>query len=106
METRLREIDDQVKVLVVSHLGDGNVHYAVWPKIYDEFVHNDIMKAVEVVAGEMGGSFSAEHGIGISKLQSMKRHKNVISLEVMQAIKTSLDPYNIMNPEKVFTSPE
>ena len=53
---------------------------------------------------EFGGSFSAEHGIGISKLQSMKRHENVISLEVMQAIKASLDPHNIMNPGKVLPS--
>jgi len=82
-------------------LGDGNVHYAVWPASHDKAVHNDIIEAVEDVTLSMGGSFSAEHGIGLTKLPSMRRRKNKAALQAMRAIKHSLDPNNIMNPGKV-----
>ena len=101
MKTRLAEIDAQAAALVVSHLGDGNVHYAVWPASHDKAVQDDIMEAVEDVTLSMGGSFSAEHGIGVTKLPSMRRRKNKAALQVMRAIKHSLDPNNIMNPGKV-----
>ena len=51
-----------------------------------------------------GGSFSAEHGIGQSKLGSMARRKDPVALEVMRAIKLALDPMGILNPGK--TIPE
>ena len=101
MKTRLAEIDPQAAALVVSHLGDGNVHYAVWPASHDKAVQDDIMEAVEDVTLSMGGSFSAEHGIGLTKFPSMRRRKNKAALQVMRAIKHSLDPNNIMNPGKV-----
>ena len=50
---------------------------------------------------EFEGSFSAEHGIGLSKKKSMKRRKDPTALRVMRSIKESLDPENIMNPGKV-----
>jgi FAD/FMN-containing dehydrogenase len=59
------------------------------------------MEAVEEEALALGGSFSAEHGIGLSKKPSMARRKNPASLQVMRAIKSALDPNNIMNPGKV-----
>jgi len=101
MKTRLAAIDPQAEALVVSHLGDGNVHYAVWPASHDKAVHDDIIEAVEDVTLSMGGSFSAEHGIGLTKLPSMRRRKNKAALQAMRAIKHSLDPNNIMNPGKV-----
>jgi FAD/FMN-containing dehydrogenase len=48
-----------------------------------------------------GGSFSAEHGIGQTKLAAMKRYKNTTALTAMRAIKKALDPNNIMNPGKM-----
>ena len=68
---------------------------------HDKAVQDDIMEAVEDVTLSMGGSFSAEHGIGVTKLPSMRRRKNKAALQVMRAIKHSLDPNNIMNPGKV-----
>ena len=50
---------------------------------------------------EYGGSFSAEHGIGLLKLQEMSAYKNPAGLSVMHTIKQALDPTNIMNPGKV-----
>jgi FAD/FMN-containing dehydrogenase len=61
------------------------------------------MEAVEEEALALGGSFSAEHGIGLSKKPSMARRKNPASLQVMRAIKSALDPNNIMNPGKVIS---
>jgi FAD/FMN-containing dehydrogenase len=51
---------------------------------------------------ELNGSFSAEHGIGLSKKSSMARRKDPIALEMMSAIKTAFDPKNLMNPGKVY----
>ena len=56
---------------------------------------------VEDVTLELGGSFSAEHGIGLSKLSSMERRKDKVALSVMRRIKRALDPKGIMNPGKV-----
>ena len=101
METRLPQVDPGAEPIIVSHLGDGNVHYTVWPGSQDPEVHDAIMEAVEDVVLDMGGSFSAEHGIGTSKLPSMRRRKNPVALQAMKAIKAALDPNGVLNPGKV-----
>lgn len=98
---RLSGLDADAEALVVSHLGDGNVHYAVWPGSPDPKVHDAIMETVEEIVLDLGGSFSAEHGIGTSKLPSMARRKNKVAIATMRAIKSALDPNGIMNPGKV-----
>jgi FAD/FMN-containing dehydrogenase len=60
-----------------------------------------LMEAVEDIVLDLGGSFSAEHGIGTSKLPSMARRKNKVALGAMRAIKAALDPNDILNPGKV-----
>ena len=101
MELVLPKLDGGAETIIVSHLGDGNVHYAVWPKSQDPEVHSAIMEKVEDVTLSLGGSFSAEHGIGKTKLPSMQRRKNKAALVAMRAIKSALDPNNILNPGKV-----
>ena len=101
MESKLPELDPEADVLIVSHLGDGNVHYTVWPSLDDEKHKDKIMEAIENVVLLLGGSFSAEHGIGISKLSSMERRKDSVALKVMRQIKDAIDPKGIMNPGKV-----
>lgn len=101
MEQRLPKLDAGAKPMIVSHLGDGNVHYSVWGKSQDPAVHDAITQAVEDETLKLGGSFSAEHGIGVSKLRSMARRKDPVSIAAMKAIKAALDPNNIMNPGKV-----
>ncbi|EDZ43533.1 oxidoreductase [Rhodobacteraceae bacterium HTCC2083] len=101
MEKRLPTLDADAKAMIVSHLGDGNVHYSVWGKSQDPEVHDAITEAVEDETLKLGGSFSAEHGIGVSKLRSMARRKDPVSIAAMKAIKAALDPNNIMNPGKV-----
>ena len=60
-----------------------------------------MVEAVEDEVQALGGSFSAEHGVGLSKLASMRRRKDPVALEVMRAVKAALDPAGRMNPGKV-----
>lgn len=101
METRLPQVDPGARPIIVSHLGDGNIHYTVWPGSQDPAVHDAIMEATEDEVLKLGGSFSAEHGIGTSKLSSMRRRKDPAALLAMKAIKAALDPNNILNPGKL-----
>jgi len=98
---RLSSLDPGAESITVCHLGDGNLHYTVWPNSHDKAVHKNISKMIEQLTAELAGSFSAEHGIGLSKLDTMKRYKDPVALSVMHAIKATLDPNNIMNPGKV-----
>jgi FAD/FMN-containing dehydrogenase len=60
-----------------------------------------ITEMVEEVVAELGGSFSAEHGIGTLKRKTMARRKNAVALSTMRAIKRALDPDDILNPGKL-----
>ncbi len=103
---RLAKIAPKAELIEIAHLGDGNLHYSLWvdpenPAPADKALQTEIYTMVEDVVDELNGSFSAEHGIGISKLGSMQRRKDTGALMVMRAIKAALDPDNIMNPGKV-----
>lgn len=103
-DERIKTADPAAYSLIVSHLGDGNVHYAVKAPNHTAEVKAEIVEIVEECVLELGGSFSAEHGIGTSKLASMARRKNPVALATMRAIKSALDPEDIMNPGKVLPS--
>ena len=100
-EARARALDPGITFLNVAHLGDGNLHFAAWPETHDPAVHAAICEAVEEETIALGGSFSAEHGIGLSKLSTMARHKDPVAMQVMRSIKQALDPNGVMNPGKV-----
>lgn len=101
MDKDIIRIDKNAKNLTVAHLGDGNIHYAIYPSKKDVGLFDRLNNKLEETVQEFGGSFSAEHGIGLSKKTSMKRRKDSDALQVMRLIKGSLDPENIMNPGKV-----
>ncbi len=101
METALPALDAGAEISIVAHLGDGNIHYVVSPVSQSPAVHDAIMEKVEEVALQLGGSFSAEHGIGLSKRPSMARRKDRVAVDAMRAIKAALDPEGILNPGKV-----
>ncbi|MCT8161577.1 FAD-binding oxidoreductase [Pseudoruegeria sp. SHC-113] len=100
-DARLPAIDPGAETLVVSHLGDGNIHHTIWPANEDPAVHDALRALVEEITGELRGSFSAEHGIGHSKQNTMTRRKDPVAVSVMRAVKAALDPENRMNPGKV-----
>lgn len=98
---RIPALDDGAETFTVAHLGDGNLHFMIWPTKDDPDLLDDLQAMVEDVTLELRGSFSAEHGIGLTKLPSMQRRKDPVSIDVMHKIKAALDPQNIMNPGKV-----
>ncbi len=89
-----------------GHLGDGNLHYNVFPmpghSRADHMAQRDTVKrALHDLVHEMGGSVSAEHGIGRLKVEDLERYGDPAKLSAMRAIKAALDPPGIMNPGAV-----
>ena len=99
-QARLATMDPAATDVTVAHLGDGNLHYTVFPGRDDPAHLDAIREMIEDVVLSLRGSFSAEHGIGLSKLPSMARRKDPVALDVMRAIKQALDPMNTLNPGK------
>ena len=95
-----------VRMVTFGHLGDGNLHYNVSapPDIAEErfLAHQPaIYECVHDQVTRFSGSISAEHGIGQLKRDENARYKSAVEMNLMRAIKRTLDPLNIMNPGKV-----
>jgi FAD/FMN-containing dehydrogenase len=92
--------------LPFGHIGDGNIHYNVtqpagadgkaFLKRWDE-----VNQVVFAVVKKLGGSISAEHGVGIMKRDILPQYKDAVALDLMRALKRTLDPNAILNPGKV-----
>ncbi|MFN3993446.1 MAG: FAD-binding oxidoreductase [Tabrizicola flagellatus] len=98
---RLETLDPGARTITVAHLGDGNLHFTAYPTRDDRALKDRVLEAIEDVVADLGGSFSAEHGVGLSKLSSMRRRKDPVALDVMRTVKLALDPQGLMNPGKV-----
>ena len=101
----LAEVGD-FRINCFGHLGDGNLHYNVFPQPgrsrADHQGDRDAVKAaIHDLAHHFGGSVSAEHGIGRLKTQDLETYGDPAKLEMMRAIKMALDPKGIMNPGAV-----
>lgn len=93
----------EVRVNCFGHLGDGNLHYNVFPvrgKTRADYEHlrGAIKACVHDLVAEMGGSVSAEHGIGRLKVEDLERYADPAKMAAIRAIKGALDPKGIMNP--------
>jgi len=92
---------------IYGHIGDGNLHYNLLPPAGEAFARFQehqgaaLSRAVHDAAARLGGSFSAEHGIGVLKVTELTRYRSPEALAVMAALKRALDPNGIMNPGKV-----
>jgi FAD/FMN-containing dehydrogenase len=94
------------KLIVFGHLGDGNLHFNLnQPDDMEagEFLARsaEISQAVHDIVVALNGSFSAEHGIGRIKRKDMEAYKSPVELELMRALKGTLDPKGLLNPEHV-----
>jgi D-lactate dehydrogenase (cytochrome) len=109
----IREANEAVVKLIpgarplpFGHLGDGNIHYNIAQPIdadkaaFLERWHDVNMVVFDIVL-KYGGSISAEHGIGIMKRDLLPSIKDPVAMELMRAIKRTLDPNGILNPGKV-----
>ena len=85
---------------VFGHVGDGNLHYNIGP---DTLLaqRETVSRVVYEIVDALGGSISAEHGLGQLKREAIREHKQPIELELMRALKRTLDPKGLMNPGKV-----
>jgi FAD/FMN-containing dehydrogenase len=102
----VRAICPGARIVGFGHLGDGNIHFnssqpvdmakADFLALWDE-----ISALVHDIAHRLGGSISAEHGVGRLKREEIKRYKQPVEIELMTAIKRALDPQNILNPGRI-----
>lgn len=95
-----------LRINCFGHLGDGNLHYNVFPdagKSRQDYLaeRDEVKRVVHDLVHELGGSVSAEHGIGRLKTGDLEKYGDPAKLAAMRAIKTALDPNGVMNPGAV-----
>jgi len=102
----IRRLIPGARPCAFGHVGDGNIHFNFSRPLDmtdDDFkaMEPEIHKTVYDRTVAMGGSISAEHGIGRLRRGELETYKSPVALDVMRAIKATLDPNGIMNPGKV-----
>jgi FAD/FMN-containing dehydrogenase len=95
-----------IRPCTFGHVGDGNMHYNPvrpphWEATRFRQERGTINRIVHDIVSDLGGSISAEHGIGRSRLAELEHYKTATELDLMRALKRALDPKGIMNPGKV-----
>lgn len=105
--SHLNNIPMEIKLHPFGHLGDNNIHFnMVLPNIEDLDsyikIRDEIYLYINDLVQSYGGSFSAEHGIGQIKKDSLLKYKTSSEIEIMKNIKKIFDPKNILNDGKIF----
>ncbi len=90
----------EAQIFCFGHVGDGNLHYNVGPETLMPR-RAEVSRIVYDTVAALGGSISAEHGLGQLKREEILRHKGPLELELMRALKRTLDPKGLMNPGKL-----
>jgi FAD/FMN-containing dehydrogenase len=102
----LARLRADAKLVAFGHVGDGNLHYnVVLPRDLPDqewaAEGERVSRGIYDLVRELGGSFSAEHGVGQSKRAWLSEYRGGPELELMRQLKKTLDPSNILNPGKV-----
>lgn len=97
-----------VRIVAFGHIGDGNLHYNLSQPLVEAnaaFIARtaEINRIVHDEVAALGGSISAEHGLGQLKRDEILRYKSEVELDMMRAVKRALDPLGLMNPGKVLS---
>lgn len=111
LRDRLSEHAGRVQLAVFGHLGDGNLHLNFFsdpggdpsPKDVETFsrtIDHIDAEFLELIAN-LGGSISAEHGIGLLKTAHLRLNRSDVEIEIMRGLKRAFDPLGILNPGKV-----
>ena len=93
-----------VRVVCFGHVGDGNLHFNVLPPPESHPAQDwakPLYTVLYDVVHELGGSFSAEHGVGQAKRDELRRYKSEIEIAMMRSLKQAFDPLTLMNPGKI-----
>ncbi len=102
LAARVKSYDPAFHLFFIGHMGDGNLHVTVNADHPITDHYKPVSKLVYERLKEMGGFFSAEHGIGVEKRGALIDQSDPVRLALMQDIKRLIDPKGIMNPNKVF----
>ncbi len=105
----VRALSDKLQINCFGHLGDGNIHFNVFPpngshKNGFQEIGHDVASAIHRIAVNLGGSFSAEHGVGRLKIKELQKYSDNGKLTMMRAVKRALDPNLILNPGALFSN--
>src|SRR5690625_4769840 len=105
-DERVATLHTGLRINCFGHLGDGNLHYNIFPPEGERAADHahlrpELREAVHDLVHALGGSISAEHGIGRFKAADLMKYGDPAKLAAMRAIKQALDPYGIMNPGAV-----
>jgi FAD/FMN-containing dehydrogenase len=103
----LRAFSPGIRIPAFGHVGDGNLHYDILaPEGADVPAHlarrEEAALIVNAIVARLGGSISAEHGIGVMKAEQALHHKDPVEIAAYRAIRAALDPGRIMNPRVLF----
>lgn len=96
----------ELRLNCFGHLGDGNLHYNVFPpkgqgKPAFKHLAGDVKRVIYDLVAEFDGSFSAEHGVGRLKVEDLECYGDPVKLAAMRAVKRALDPNGVLNPGAV-----
>ena len=92
---------------IFGHIGDGNLHFNLLPPSGQDFepfraaAGDELTGSLHELVASLGGSFSAEHGVGVLKVAELERYETPVSLALMRTLKRALDPDGTMNPGKL-----
>ena len=105
-DAALRQAFPDLRIVAFGHLGDGNLHYNLSkPESADNATFiaqtGQVNRIVHDLVGELGGSISAEHGLGQLRRDEILRYKSALEIELMKAVKTALDPAGLFNRGKL-----
>ena len=103
----IKEINKSLRVNCFGHMGDGNLHFNIFPpregkKSSYTRIKSKLTKVINNNCKGLGGSFSAEHGVGRLKVKDLKQYCDPGKFNVMRQIKKAIDPYTILNPGVIF----
>jgi FAD/FMN-containing dehydrogenase len=105
-KARIEASVPEATVAPFGHVGDGNIHFnVVLPVVTGVEKGTKISEIIYDIVLSLGGTFSAEHGIGQSKIDLLESKRDPIEIDLMRLIKDALDKSSLMNPGKIFRHP-
>ncbi len=102
VRSRLFELPGPCRCYVFGHLGDGNLHVVVGPETLTPEIRHTVEACVYQPLRAVGGSVSAEHGVGLEKKPYLDISRNPAEIELMRTLKRAMDPKGLLNPGKIF----